>query len=366
MLYHGTRVCKVGAQLDRPWPGLSRPLRGLGEFYERWLATHLGLRDWFVEVGHSGPGNAGFARNMFHLPDTGAGAILDLRKHRNVMVSTARYPEPIADHESARYPLLVLDFDCPASPRVALYEAAALAGKLEEYGVDTVLLWSGFKGAHLYVPLKGLTTHSELITLAWAIARLVRPLECNGRPLVDWQALRDPRRLMRAPYTWNLKHGERRLAVILDERLKPLMPRDFEWGRPLEPRRFGIALVVSRVPRVRTRRPVAAEASKWQWIEAVLDRGLPDGRKRFILYVASRYLVNVLGLGVEEFLERLKHFLESSCARHGNCGRIYESWLRSVLRGVASGGYKPLSLRTLGERDPDLYRVIREVIESEV
>ena len=355
---------KSELRLDRTSPEIDRPLRGLIEFYERWLATHLRLNGWFAELGHSGPGHRGFTRNLYRLPRDGAETIASLRHSRNVMVSVARYPEPVADPGAARYPLLALDFDCPAQPAAALIEAAGLARLLRDLGTDPVLVRSGFKGAHLYVPLAGLATYEEIQVLADFIAHLARPLECRGRPLIDWQAIRDPRRLMRAPYTWNLKEDGRRLAIILDERLRPLEPRDFDWGRPLDPRSLGVALVVSRVPRVRVRRLDRSGGARWGWVEEVLMVGLPDGRKRFILYVASRYLVNVLGLDREEALHRLQLFLERSCTRHGNCGRIYESWIASVLRGVSQGGYKPLILSTLASRDPELVALVKQVVHS--
>jgi len=349
------RSVKFSARLDRPLPRLGRPLRGLHVFYEHWLATHLELADRFAELGYSGPDNLGFTRNLYRLPSDGAETILDLRRRsRNVMVSTARYGEPASVAEEAVYPYVALDLDCPEDPQRALEAAHLLMQELRErYGAEAVLVWSGFKGAHLYVPLSAPLTHGELLLAALAIADTSR----HGG-LVDWTALRDPRRLMRVPYTWNLKRGERRLAVVLDERLNPVMPGDFEWGRPLDPRRLGVARIVTRLPMVRT---VVPSQERYAWMDRLLGQGAPDGRKRLILYVLARYLANLKRLGEEEALEALREFLGASCRRYGNCSKISESWLRSVLRGVKRGGWKPWTREKLRREHPDLYQILEEM-----
>ena len=85
---------------------------------------------------------------------------------------------------------------------------------------------------------------------------------------------------------------------------------------------------------------------------------MPDGRRRFILWIASRYLVNVKGLGLEAALRELEGFLDASCRNYGNCSRVYTSWLRSVLRAVWEKKLYPPSLRRLKERHPDLYAIL--------
>jgi len=105
-------------------------------------------------------------------------------------------------------------------------------------------------------------------------------------------------------------------------------------------------------------------ASRYRWVEALIERGVPDGRARLILYVVSRYLVNVKGLSPEEALLEVKRFLDASCRRHGNCGKIYDSWIRNVLRRVGEGGWLPWGLERLRERDPELYEVVAGVLEE--
>ena len=331
--------------------------RGLEDFYRKWLATHLGL-NWFIEIGHSGPGHRGFTRNLFHLPETGAGLVLDLRREKNLMASIARYPEPIADKNQARYPILTLDFDCKEDPWRAVKEALRIAKALKrDYGVDSVLVRSGFKGAHLHIPLKGLASHEELVIIGKSVIQIFKPRDCNGTKIVDYTSFEDYRHLIRIPYTFNIREKERRLAIILDLRLNKIEPRDFEWGEPLDPRSFGIAVVEIDLPlicRPRSNRGIR----EWRWIERVLENGLPDGRKRFILYVASRYLANVKKLDLEEALKAIEGFLEASCRNYGNCSKVYESWLRNILKAVAEKELYPPGVRKLRERYPDLYQLI--------
>ena len=76
----------------------------------------------------------------------------------------------------------------------------------------------------------------------------------------------------------------------------------------------------------------------------------------------SRYLVNVKGLPPEEAEAVIDGFIEASCRNHGNCGKIYKSWVRNVLRHVARGGWRPWSLERLRREDPQLYEVVEGVV----
>jgi len=105
--------------------------------------------------------------------------------------------------------------------------------------------------------------------------------------------------------------------------------------------------------------PPRPKKVNYDWIEKVLEKGLEDGRKRFILYVASRYLVNVKGLSEEQAVEALKEF-----AQRKGSGKVYESWLRNVVRGVKAKKLLPWSLKRLQERDKELYEQVVKAIES--
>jgi len=103
-------------------------------------------------------------------------------------------------------------------------------------------------------------------------------------------------------------------------------------------------------------------SKRYAWIDKVIREGVPDGRARLILYVISRYLVNVKGLNDDEALAEIESFIEASCRNHGNCGKIYKSWIKNVVKHVRRGGWKPWSLEGMQKRDPELYNIIRGVI----
>lgn len=105
--------------------------------------------------------------------------------------------------------------------------------------------------------------------------------------------------------------------------------------------------------------PKPMSGPDYSWIEKVMEEGLDDARKRFILYVASRYLVNVRGLSEEEAVRELKEFYSRKAG-----GKVYESWLRSVVRGVKSKRLLPWSLNKIENRDKDLYNSIMKVLEK--
>jgi len=103
-------------------------------------------------------------------------------------------------------------------------------------------------------------------------------------------------------------------------------------------------------------------ADRYSWIEAVISRGLPDGRKRFILYVLTPYLATVLKLDEEEALKVVREFLENSCRNYGGCGKVYDSWVKSCFRGAKQKGIKPARLDRLGE---DLRKIVESVLSRE-
>ncbi|MEJ2778224.1 DNA primase noncatalytic subunit PriX [Stygiolobus sp. RP850M] len=96
----------------------------------------------------------------------------------------------------------------------------------------------------------------------------------------------------------------------------------------------------------------------YQWIEKVLEKGMHDCRKRFILYVASRYLVNVKGLDENEAVKQLEEFYSKSG------GKVYESWLKSVVRGVKTKKLLPWSLKRIEEKDKEMFEIITKILNE--
>ncbi|MEM0365980.1 MAG: DNA primase noncatalytic subunit PriX [Acidilobaceae archaeon] len=102
---------------------------------------------------------------------------------------------------------------------------------------------------------------------------------------------------------------------------------------------------------------------RFVWVDKIIESGVPDGRSRLILYVISRYLVNIKGLGLDEAEKTISIFIENSCKNHGNCGKIYRSWIRRVLESVKSRGWPPWSLEKIKEKDPQLYDIVSRIVE---
>ncbi len=104
--------------------------------------------------------------------------------------------------------------------------------------------------------------------------------------------------------------------------------------------------------------------NEFRYIEEILERGLEDGRKRFILYCASRYLVNVKGFSEEKAVEEIMRFVEKSELLPGFCGsgKIYKSWVRSVVKGVKEKKLKPYRLSKLKENHHELYEIVSQAL----
>jgi hypothetical protein len=99
-------------------------------------------------------------------------------------------------------------------------------------------------------------------------------------------------------------------------------------------------------------------------MEKVIEKGFPDGRKRFIFYVLSAYVVSAKGLGKEKALQVMQEFIKESCRNHGNCKKICKSFIREDLRRVKSKGLRPVSLERLREKDPELYSLIEKTLSE--
>ncbi len=100
-------------------------------------------------------------------------------------------------------------------------------------------------------------------------------------------------------------------------------------------------------------------AKDYTWIEKVMDSGLRDSRKRFILFVASRYLMNVKKVDEDTALRRIEEFYYKA-----GSGKLYDAWVRSVLRGVKEKGFYPWSLRKIQDMDKEMYDEIERVLEK--
>jgi hypothetical protein len=282
--------------------------------------------------------------------------------------------EPLLDN--MYYDRIVYDFDSEENPQFAVETAREFVALIEErYGANAVVVKSGFKGAHVYISLKNPVRWEDYQVLWKALLKL---LPEEKRQLCDLNMLQW-NRLARIPMTVNYKNGERRWAWIIQPKVHGWL--DFKWSlvEPLDPASLPIAKIKVAIPTlqkhyiepVEVATPVAGDdrapskagkSRRYDWVEKIIERGLSDGRKRFILYVLSAYLVNVKGLSEEEALQVVQEFLENSCRNHGRCDKVYESFICGDLRRVRSKGLRPMSLEKLREKDPELYSIVEKAI----
>jgi len=262
--------------------------------------------------------------------------------------------------EKMLYDRLAFDFDSEEDPDTAVSQALSFAEYLNnKYSVTPIVFITGFKGAHVVVPLSE-PVDWEVYQLLWK--KLYNEMTVDQRKLVDVNMLQW-NRVDRVPLTYNIKENNARFCRII-------YPREFSWEdfswaelKPLDPERVKIVKVV--VPQVVKPRVITASAGKRSWVWNVVEKGLPDGRKRFILHVLVPYLVNINNKSEEEVLEICREFLDNSCRNHNNCSKVYDSWTRSVIKSARVHGFKGFGLSKLKEKDPELYTLISEALSAE-
>lgn len=256
------------------------------------------------------------------------------------------------------YDRLVYDFDCEDDPYKGVEAALFFADKVrEKYGADSVVYVSGFKGAHVTIPLAK-PTDWEGYVLSWKALLTLLPREYKS--MVDYNMLQY-NRVDRAPYTWNVKDGRRAFVrIITPESMKPWM---FSWNmyRPLDLSKIVVYKPV--LPEVKPKKIIKAGKPSWRWVLKIVDKGLPDGRKRFILYVLTPYIA-INSIPEDQGREIIREFIEASCRNRGACSKIYDSWIKAVLRGAIRKKVKPRSLRIMREKDPELYRIVMDTLRQ--
>ena len=228
---------------------------------------------------------------------------------------------------------LMLDFDVKEGFTLedVREEVRKVLDVLSSY-CEPLPLFTGGKGFHVHVwfPYVVRVDNEELAKEAFLVLAEILGLNSLNLRFLDFQVIH-PKRLSRPPFT---KHVSGKLVTPLDLDLKPIGPESFSLSsyvsKPLPED-------VLREAFVRARARLAAKVSKafyarlkgvgrgWSygylWIEKVMRQGLRDGRKRFILYVLSRYLINVRKLSVEEALEMVKAFVNVSCRNFSKCNK---------------------------------------------
>jgi hypothetical protein len=228
------------------------------------------------------------------------------------------------------YDRIFLDFDCEDDWSVACQGAYRLARILKDhYGCDAVIVRSGAKGCHVFIPLRRRIGYDYYQPLHSRIASHVPE---GYRGMVDMSPTRF-NSLHRIPTSYYSKGGARRETLFLEPRIK--LRNEFTWDRlePLDPLKIEITVVRIEMPRPRIR--VRRGPGTIRWIETIVNIGLPDGRKRFILSVLNPYCINVRKLDVEACLELARTFLENSCRNYKRCDKVGDGWVRNDLARLA-------------------------------
>ena len=338
----------------------------LTEFLRKWFCGPDGYCWRVREFGYClGPlDSCGFRRDTYALE----GFLQEFERlyvrgypNLNAFLSIASYND--LDMNTPIYDSIHFDFDDGEDPSKALTAALDLARKLKErYGCDSVIYSTGIKGAHLVIPLKPVTNW-EGYRLAYSVL-----LSLSDKAL----SLNDPNmlqqnRLDRIPYTWNVKKDKRAYVRILSKDGEHyIKPEEFDWSNyePLNLSNVEVTVFSVNVPRPKFIIPkrLLNDGSRYRWINQVVKWGLPDGRHRFILYTLTPYLANVLGLGEDDALNMVNQFISNSCRNHKVCTPVYSSWVRSALRGAKRKGLRPRGLRSWEQKDPQLYSLIKQVL----
>ncbi|MEM4452897.1 MAG: DNA primase noncatalytic subunit PriX, partial [Thermosphaera sp.] len=240
--------------------------------------------------------------------------------------------------EKMLYDRVSFDFDSEENPDTAVSRSLEFGRYLNDrYGVTPIVFKTGFKGAHVVIPLLK-PIDWEIYQLLWK--KLYSEIPAESRSLVDMNMLQW-NRVDRVPLTYNVKDSGVRFARII-------YPREFSWEdfswrefKPLDPSNIKLVKIVA--PQTIKPKIITHTKSK-QWIWRIIENGLPDGRKRFILYVLVPYLVNVAGKSEEDVVEICRTFLDNSCRNHGNCSKVYDSWIRSVVRSSRNHGFRGFGL----------------------
>ncbi|MEM4625076.1 MAG: DNA primase noncatalytic subunit PriX [Thermosphaera sp.] len=251
------------------------------------------------------------------------------------------------------YDRLSYDFDNEQDPAGAVNAALDFAKTIEtELDAVGIVFTTGFKGAHVVIPVMP-AVDFETYKGVWK-----RLLQFTDKSFIDMNMLQW-NRVDRIPLTYNVKDGQTKFCRIIYPR--EFTWEDFDWGelKPLDPSDFKTVTILT--PQVVKPKPLSGKPEK-SWIWKIVGTGLPDGRKRFILSVLVPHLVS-LGKDENDILVVCREFLDNSCRNFSKCDKIYDSWIKSVIRSAKARGFKGYGLSIIQQKDPDLYGKITETIK---
>lgn len=229
-------------------------------FLRKWWRGPIGqgdMREFFYSIGDPRDEGAEKERGLYTL----RGVELELeRLFRSFRLTNMFYGIGFTytfDYEpklqEMLYDRIVYDFDSRENPGEALRRALEFAKSLKErFGCDAIVVSTGFKGAHVVVPLRK-PVNWDGYQLIWKA--LLVPYSFRGlvdRSMLQWN------RLDRIPYTYNVKRDketgelQRRFTrIVYPEKIRV---EDFEWSlfEFLEP--SNIEVVRVELPNIEVKR----------------------------------------------------------------------------------------------------------------
>jgi len=208
------------------------------EFFRKWWSGYNNVaKDMAREIGFCvgvmGQGN--FARDAGLFEWALKAIPLNDFRQLNLFTSVAYYiniDDVNVAEAKAFYDRVYYDFDSKDNPKLAVEKALEFAKSLKaRFNVDAVVAFSGLHGAHVTVPLKKPIDWNVYARL-WDI--LIAPYDFKS--IVD-RKVREPKRIYRVPYTWNVKEDGTGFSYIIDLSGRRLKMEDFDWGNyePLNP-----------------------------------------------------------------------------------------------------------------------------------
>ncbi|MEM3768945.1 MAG: DNA primase noncatalytic subunit PriX [Nitrososphaerales archaeon] len=263
----------------------------------------------------------------------------------------------------------------------------AIIGLLEQFGIKSYKVkFSGRRGFHLIIDGEAFNvfeSQDEFINayphvpklIASFIETALKPEQKRG---VNFDDIYQPRRLLRLAYSLHEESGLVSIPLTL-EKISIFKPRDarpenikvsWDWLniKPKLGEAWNLLNAISKwVKRlkdsdaaIKILRPLSSKSLKrYEWIENLLNKPIDDGRHRILWLIIAPYLVNVKGLSIEKAERVALEYLE-------RCNKVKK--IEGNLRGLAryyvkyakGQGLKPLSIKTLKEKYPELFKIIEK------
>ncbi|MFP3401814.1 MAG: DNA primase noncatalytic subunit PriX [Nitrososphaeria archaeon] len=113
-------------------------------------------------------------------------------------------------------------------------------------------------------------------------------------------------------------------------------------------------------PRPHDRTPSEGEAPhRIDWIEALLEKGVPEGRRRLLWRVVSYYLVTVRGLSRDDAVAAARAWLERCDALRPVDRGLMRLGVRNYIANAEGEKLRPMSYWRFVRENPDLLEVLR-------